>query len=228
MKIAIIPARGGSKRIPRKNIKDFCGRPMIEYSIRAALGSNIFDEVMVSTDDAEIADISRACGAQVPFMRSEKTSDDYATTNDVILEVLEAYKKRGREFDIVCCIYPTAPFITAETLREGVKMLKASSASSIIPVIRFSFPPQRGFVLKNGYISPANAERFRARSQDLEPMYHECGLFYIASVADYLKNKSFLFSNSVPFIMKETEVQDIDTEEDWKLAEMKFKLMKGV
>ena len=145
-KIAIIPARGGSKRIPKKNIKDFCGRPIIEYSIEAALKSDIFDEVMVSTDSEEIAEIARMAGAKVPFLRSTKTSDDYASTADVILEVLENYKRKGKEFKYAVCIYPTAPFITSKRLCEGMKLLQEKNGGMVIPIVKFSFPPQRGLI----------------------------------------------------------------------------------
>ncbi len=151
--IAIITARGGSKRIPRKNIKDFLGKPIIAYSIEAALGSGVFDEVMVSTDDEEIAEIAKKYGAKVPFFRSEATSNDFATTADVILEVLDYYNKNlEKTFDHFICIYPTAPFVTADKLKDAYGQFKREDADSLVPVVRFSFPPQRGFKCENGII----------------------------------------------------------------------------
>ena len=147
-KLAIITARGGSKRIPGKNIREFCGKPILAYSVEAAVYSGLFDEVMVSTDDREIAEIGKQYGARVPFYRSERTSDDYATTNDVLLEVLEEYEKRGEYFEAACCLYPTAPFVTAEKLKNAMELLLVSDADTLIPVVAFSYPPQRAMVVK--------------------------------------------------------------------------------
>ena len=225
MNIAIITARGGSKRIPRKNIKEFCGRPIIAYSIEAALNSGCFDEVMVSTDDAEIAEISLKYGAKVPFMRSESTSNDYAVTTDVLLEVLSEYKKIGKEFDIMACIYPTAPFVTGKKLREAICIMKDNNADGVVPVVRFSFPPQRCFIVNNGKVDYKYPEYKAARSQDLEPYYHDCGQFYISRVSEFLKKKWIITDKTYPLIVSETEVQDIDDETDWKLAEIKYDFM---
>ena len=224
--IAIITARGGSKRIPKKNIKEFCGKPMLGYSIEAALQSGIFEEVMVSTDSEEIAGIARSYGASVPFMRSEKTASDYATTRDVLMEVLNEYEKHGRVFDDMTCIYPTAPFITAQKLRDAVALFKETKSSLLIPVVQFSYPPQRAYVINDGRLQ-FKWEEFRyTRSQDLEPFYHEAGQFYCYNIADYLAADGSIKENIIPFILPESEVQDIDTEEDWKMAELKFSLMK--
>ena len=225
--IAIITARGGSKRIPRKNIKDFLGKPIICYSIEAALSSGIFDEVMVSTDDEEIADIARAAGAKVPFMRSEKTSNDYAATDDVLMEVLEEYKKRNQTFDYMACLYPTAPFITSDRLVQAMACLKKSDASGLMPVVPFSFPPQRGMVVRNEKLAFQFPENALVRSQDLETVYHDCGQFYIYDVKKYLDKQAEVNDDYIPFVMKETEIQDIDNETDWALAEMKYKLLYG-
>ena len=224
--IAIITARGGSKRIPKKNIKKFCGRPMISYSIEAGLQSGMFDEVMVSTDNEEIAEIARSYGANVPFMRSEKTASDYATTRDVLMEVLHEYEKQGRVFDDMTCIYPTAPFVTAQRLRDAVALFKETKSSLLIPVVQFSYPPQRAYVINDGKLQ-FKWEEFRyARSQDLEPFYHEAGQFYCYNIADYLAADGVIKENIIPFILPESEVQDIDTKEDWKMAELKFSMMK--
>ena len=224
--IAIITARGGSKRIPKKNIKEFCGKPMIAYSIDAALQSGIFEEVMVSTDSEEIAEISIMYGASVPFMRSERTASDFATTRDVLMEVLNEYEKRGKIFEDMTCIYPTAPFITAQKLKKAVELFKKSGSSLLIPVVQFSYPPQRAYVITDGKLQ-FKWEEFRyTRSQDLEPFYHEAGQFYCYNISTYLSTNGVIKENIIPFILPESEVQDIDTEEDWKMAELKFSMMK--
>ncbi len=225
--IAIITARGGSKRIPKKNIKDFCGKPIIAYSIEAALKAGIFDEVMVSTDSEEIRDIALEYGASVPFMRSEKTSSDTATTADVIGEVIERYRSTNREFDFVSCIYPTAPFITSERLKDAWEKLKGSKADAIMSVVRFSFPPQRALVVREGRLSFQYPEYADTRSQDLEPVYHDCGQFYICRTEEFLKHHSMVVPGMTPYIMPEEEVQDIDTFSDWKVAEAKYRAMQG-
>lgn len=224
--LAVITARGGSKRIPRKNIKEFCGKPMIEYSIEAALESGVFDEVMVSTDDDEIAEIAKKAGAQVPFLRSERTSGDMAMTHEVVIEVLREYEKRGRKFDIVGCIYPTAPFLTPEKLKEAVEKLQQTQADGVVPVVRYSFPPQRCFVIEDGLVQYKWPENRLKRSQDLEPYYHDCGQFYLMRVSAFLAEQSMILQHTVPVIMDELEVQDIDTLQDWEMAEMKYRLLR--
>lgn len=222
--LAIITARGGSKRIPKKNVKDFCGKPIIQYSIEAVNQSGIFDEAMVSTDSEEIKRIAISCGGKVPFMRSEKTSNDMAMTHEVVVEVLDEYKKRGMEFEYVCCIYPTAPFITAEKLIKSKQMLDESGIDGVLPVVAFSFPPQRCFVLRGGKVQFLWPENRLVRSQDLEKWYHDCGQFYFVKVEPFLKEKSLVLKNTIPMVIDEMEVQDIDTYEDWELAEMKYRM----
>lgn len=224
--VAIITARGGSKRIPGKNKKEFLGKPIICYSIEAALASGLFEEVMVSTDDGEIARIAKDAGASVPFMRSEATANDYATTDDVLLEVLEEYEKRGKTFDYMACIYPTAPFVTAEKLKEAMRILTEQEAAGVMPVVSFSFPPQRGMAVRDGHLEYCYPENAMKRSQDLETMYHDCGQFYFYQVEKYRASKGDLEEGYVPMIMPETEVQDIDNLSDWKLAEIKYQMMK--
>lgn len=225
--IAIITARGGSKRIPRKNIKKFCGKPIIQYSIEAAKKAGIFDEIMVSTDDEEIAEIAKSCGAAVPFYRSERTSGDFATTADVILEVLEAYQNRGREFEYAFCLYPTAPFITAEKLVSALERIKQERGFKLLPVVPFSYPPQRGVIIDEaGRIQMKEKENFRKRSQDLEKLYHDCGQFYIYHVEEYVKARGEIWEHVIPFVMNELEVQDIDTLDDWHIAELKYEYFK--
>ena len=226
MNIAIITARGGSKRIPHKNIKSFCGKPIIEYSIEAAKESGIFDTVMVSTDDAKIAQIAVNAGAQVPFMRSDETSNDYATTADVLLEVLESYEKKGITYDNACCIYPTAPFVTGKKLRQAMEMLTAEDRDSVMPVVSFSFPPLRGMVIENNKLAYKWPEYSMKRSQDLEEIYHDCGQFYAFKVQRFSKSKRLVTENTAGLIISELEVQDIDNETDWELAEIKYRLLK--
>lgn len=224
--IAIITARGGSKRIPRKNIKLFLGKPIIEYSIEAALSSGIFDEVMVSTDDEEIAEIAMKAGAAVPFMRSEATANDYATTTDVLLEVLDRYKELGQEFDYMACLYPTNPFITPDKLKQAMDLISSNDYAEVLPVVQFSFPPQRAYVFKENDSLQYKWEEFKnARSQDLEKMYHDAGQFYFYDVKKYVENKG-VKGKIYPLICPEHEVQDIDTEEDWKMAELKVEYMR--
>lgn len=225
--IAIITARGGSKRIPRKNIKDFCGKPIIAYSIQAALDSGIFKEVMVSTDDKEIAEVAREYGASVPFMRSATTADDYATTADVILEVLKKYKEIGKEFEYVCCIYPTAPFVTAEKLETALRLLEKTEIDSVIPVTEFSFPPMRGMHITEGKVQYVFPEYANTRSQDIQSMYHDCGQFCCFRTEHFLKEGKLIMKNTKAMIISGLEVQDIDNETDWKIAEMKYRLMKA-
>lgn len=222
MNIAIITARGGSKRIPKKNIKDFCGKSIIAYSIEAALQSGIFDEVMVSTDSEEIASIAESYGANVPFMRSEATSNDYATTVDVLEEVLTEYEKRDRSFEWMCCLYPTAPFVTAGTLQESMKVLLSSHADSLLPVVPYGHPPQRAFRIQDETLRYIYPEHEQTRSQDLEPEYHDAGQFYLCKVSSFEKYRSLVMPDTVPFVLHEDCVQDIDTITDWHLAELKY------
>ena len=224
-KIAIITARGGSKRIPYKNIKDFLGKPILAYSIEAAIASNEFDEIMVSTDDEKIAEIAKQYGAKVPFYRSEKTSGDFATTNDVLLEVIDEYEKRGLKFDMGVCIYPTAPFVTGEKIKSAVRTLEESDADTLIPVVQFSYPPKRSMVIRDGKLIFAHPEYIDSRSQDLESEYHDVGQFYCFKIEAYKNNKKLMLGNILPMVVDETEVQDIDNESDWKIAEIKYKAM---
>lgn len=222
--IAIIPARGGSKRIPRKNIKPFMGKSIIAYSIEAALQSGLFDEVMVSTDDEEIATVARQYGAKVPFMRSSETADDYASTEDVLWEVLDQYKSRGGEFDVACCIYSTAPFISSVRLREAYEKLVTGKLDTVFPVVAYSYPVFRGLEIVENRVKMMWPEYADSRSQDLKTVYHDAGQFYFFHVKKFMEEKQLWNSNTGALILPELEVQDLDTESDWKLAEMKYRL----
>lgn len=222
--VCIITARGGSKRIPRKNIKEFCGKPIIAYSIEAALKSGCFDEVMCSTDDIEIAEVAKRCGASVPFMRSEATANDFATTADVLKEVIAEYQKRGRSFDYFCCLYPTAPFVNAERIRQGLEMMIAAKANGAMSVVQYSYPIQRALTISGRVISMREPVYLRSRSQDLEPMYHDAGQYYWYRTSAFLQNPNIMTSDPVAIVTPEEEVQDIDTPDDWKMAEMKYRL----
>ncbi len=224
-RVAIITARGGSKRIPRKNVKDFLGKPILLYSIEAALASGIFDEVMVSTEDEEIMQLALAAGAKVPFVRSEEGANDFSTTTDVLLEVFQAYKEIGEEFEYACCIYPTAPFATAKCLTEAMNMLEEKQVDSVVPVVRFGFPPQRGLVINDSKVEFKWPEHMFSRSQDLESFYHDSGQFYCLKVESFLKENRLFMTNTLAYERSELEVQDIDTMEDWKLAELKYQML---
>ncbi len=224
--LALIPARGGSKRIPRKNIKEFCGKPIIEYSIDAALKSGVFNEVMVSTDDPEIAEIAVNAGASVPFMRSSDGANDRATISDVIREVLEKYKELGKTFDYYAIIYATAPMIKAEYLRAGYELLSNSNEGFMLPVVRYSYPPQRSYRINGEVLEYNDPESYSIRTQDLEPWYHDCGMFSFAKV-DAFYHTVPKERKKLPLILDESVIQDIDTEEDWKMAEIKFQLMNN-
>ena len=187
--IAIITARGGSKRIPKKNIKDFYGKPIITYSIQAALDAKIFSEVMVSTDSEEIADISRSFGARVPFLRSHKNSDDFATTDDALIEVIERYEDNGNSFENLCCLYPTAPFLTAKKIVESYEMLISKNADSVLTMTEFSFPIQRALRQTEGRVTFREPLHRNTRSQDLERTYHDAGQLYWKNIDAFKKNK---------------------------------------
>lgn len=222
--LAIIPARGGSKRIPRKNVKPFLGKPMLAYSIEAALATGLFDEVMVSTDDEEIAEVARQYGAKVPFMRSAETANDFATTAEVLNEVLRNYKDQGIEFDNFCCIYATAPMTQSESIKSAYERLMSSDFTVVYPVVAFSYPIWRCLDLsEDGTMKRHWPEYENSRSQDLPKEYHDTGTFYWYKTQEWLTGNVKVGGIEVD----ETTIQDIDTETDWKLAEMKYKLLFG-
>lgn len=219
--LCIIPARGGSKRIPRKNIKPFMGKPIIAYSIEAALKSGLFDEVMVSTDDLEFAEVARQFGAAVPFLRSEKTANDYAGLTDVIDEVVATYKDRGVLFDNYCCLLSTAPFVNSDLLKESYELFIEKKFDTLRPIVRFDYPIQRAYRMdEDNVVSFMQPEYLNTRSQDLEKAYHDAGLFYWGTCAVGFKGNKW-----GGYVIDESVCQDIDTEDDWRMAEMKYKIL---
>lgn len=223
--LAIIPARGASKRIIRKNIKDFLGKPIMAYSIEAALESRLFDEVMVSTEDEQIAEVARKYGAKLTFMRSEKNSDDYAGLADVCIEVLKCYEGLGIYFDSICCILATAPFASAEKISAAKNMLDSGSYSCVFPIVEYGYPIQRSLKIEGGFVKMICPENLYKRSQDLEKTYHDAGQFYFIKTKVLLTEESMYPEKSGAIILNNLEAQDIDTDTDWKLAELKYKIM---
>lgn len=222
--ICIIPARGGSKRIPRKNIKEFLGKPIITYSIQAALDSRLFDEVMVSTDDEEIANIAKKYGANVPFMRSSENSNDFATTFDVIEEVINYYKDQSVEFENLCCLYSCAPFVNPRLLLSAYNQLNEEKYDTVFPIVPFSFPIQRALRVNQGKVSMILEENLKIRSQDLEKSFHDAGQFYWCNTKRLLSSEKLITPNSGGIEISELDTQDIDNQMDWHLAELKFQL----
>lgn len=226
MKIAIIPARGGSKRIPRKNIKLFCGKPMIAWSIEAALASGCFDQVIVSTDDLEIAAVARQHGATVPFMRPAELSDDYTGTVPVIRHAVEWFIANGENPEQACCIYATAPLVTGEDIKRGLESLVENDCDYAFSVTSYAFPIQRAIRITTAErVEMFNPEHFNTRSQDLEEAYHDAGQFYWGRASAWLEGKMIFGPNSSPVLLPRHRVQDIDTPEDWERAEWLFKAM---
>lgn len=227
MNVAIIPARGGSKRIPRKNIKEFCGKPMIAWSIDAALKSGCFDRVIVSTDDDEIAQVAKQWGAEVPFKRPAGISDDYTGTLPVIAHAVDWYNQNIGNVDYACCLYATAPFVQADDLVRGLDILMQQGCDYAFSVTSFPFPIQRAIkVTEESRIEMFDPAQFNVRSQDLEEAWHDAGQFYWGTKGAWL-NQSLIFgSNSSPVILPRHRVQDIDTPEDWLRAEWLFKAMQ--
>ena len=221
--IAIIPARGGSKRVPRKNIKLFHGKPLIAYSIEVALKSGLFEKVVVTTDDEEIATIAKEYGAEVPFMRPKELSDDFTNTKDVIDHALSYLQNRGEEYKYECTIYATAPLLQPKYLIDGFEALKNSSAINAFSATSMPFPIQRTFKIdKNGRCKMFTPEHYQTRSQDLEEAYQDAGQFYWTKLNK--KSDEIMFGkDSIPIILPRHLVQDIDTPEDWQRAEFMYK-----
>ena len=228
MRLAVIPARGGSKRIPRKNIKPFCGKPMIAWPIEAALQSGCFDAVVVSTDDAEIAEVARANGAMVPFMRPAELSDDHTGTIPVIRHAIEWHQGQGRTSGQVCCIYATAPFVRAEDIQRGLQVLDETGADYAFSVTSYAFPIQRAIrITPQGRVEMFHPEYFNTRSQDVEEAFHDAGQFYWGQASAWLAGKPIFSPDAAPVILPRHRVQDIDTPEDWIRAEWMFKALQA-
>ena len=228
MNVCVIPARGGSKRIPRKNIKLFCGRPMIAWSIEAAQQSGCFDQVVVSTDDAEIAEVARQCGAQVPFIRPAALSDDHTSTTAVVAHATNWFAAQGQTPTQVCCLYATAPFVSAADLRQGLTVLTDTGADYAFSVTSYAFPIQRAIRLTtNNRVEMFNPEHFNTRSQDLEEAYHDAGQFYWGRAEAWLQGRMIFSPAAAPVILPRQRVQDIDTPEDWTRAEWMFKALQA-
>jgi N-acylneuraminate cytidylyltransferase len=227
-RVAIIPARGGSKRIPRKNIKEFCGKPMIAWSIEAAKSSGCFDKIIVSTDDAKIADVAREWGATVPFMRPAKLSDDYAGTLPVIRHAVEWLSEREAPVDYACCLYATAPFVSADDLRRGWELIQQQGCSYAFSVTSYAFPIQRAVrITESGRVGMFNPEYFNTRSQDLEEAWHDAGQFYWGAAQAWRDEQAIFGEESIPVKLPRHRVQDIDTPEDWARAEWLFRAMQA-
>lgn len=224
MRVAVIPARGGSKRIPRKNIKPFCGKPMIAWSIAAALKSGSFDRVLVSTDDAEIAEVARAWGAEVPFLRPSALADDHTGTTAVIAHAIDWLAQQGTAPLQVCCIYATAPFIAAEDLRTGLAVLEQGGWDYVFAATSYAFPIQRAIELnESGRVRMFDERQFDVRSQDLAPAYHDAGQFYWGRAEAWRAKRRMFGADASVVLLPRYRVQDIDTAEDWLMAEYMFK-----
>lgn len=223
--IAIIPARGGSKRIPRKNIRVFHGKPMIVWSIQAALESNVFDKVIVSTDDDEVASIAQAAGALVPFQRPRELSGDHAATMPVVAHAIGWWQENCGPLDFGCCVYATAPFLRPASLVESIRMLRTTDAEFVLSVGQFRYPVQRSLRLDGlGKLNFAEPENAFKRSQDLETRYHDAGQFFAGRVEALMTHESVLFGQCLPLIVPEDEVIDIDNDQDWRLAEKLYSI----
>ena len=227
MQVAVIPARGGSKRIPRKNIKLFCGKPMIAWPIEVAIASGCFEKVIVSTDDEEISEVAKEYGAETPFMRPSRLADDYTGTVEVIGHAVEWLEKQGEKTDLVCCIYPTAAFIDKDDIQAGLNLIKKNNFDYVFSMTSFAFPIQRAIKINSaGQLGMFFPESFNSRSQDLEGSYHDAGQFYWGNSEVWRKNKSVFSSNSFPILLPRYRVQDIDTPEDWCHAELMYESLK--
>jgi N-acylneuraminate cytidylyltransferase len=227
--IAIIPARGGSKRISKKNIKNFLGQPVISYAINAAINSKAFDKVMVSTDNEEIADIAIRYNAEIPFYRSKQNSSDFASTDDALKEVIDYYNNQGENYDNACCIYPVNPFITEDKIIEGLKTLNSNNFDCVFSAVKYSYPIQRAFrINKDKKMRMINPDNYLIRSQDLDETFHDAGQFYWFKTKSFMKENKMWTDNTSIIELSENEVQDIDNISDWKVAEVKFQIQKNL
>ncbi len=228
MKLAVIPARGGSQRIPYKNIRLFCGQPILAYSVTAARDSGCFDKIIVSTDDPAIADTAITAGAEVPFTRPAELADEFSGTNAVTAHAIRWYHEQGQPVEYACCLYATAPFLQAETIREGLKVLRNNNTDFVVTVTPFSFPVQRAVRRdKTGRLAPLWPEHIPSRSQDLSQSYHDAGQMYWGRAEAFLAERPLFISDTIGIVVTNERTQDIDTEEDWRLAELKFRLLQA-
>jgi pseudaminic acid cytidylyltransferase len=226
MRLCVIPARGGSKRIPHKNIKSFCGQVMIGYSIKAALNSQCFDQIIVSTDDAEIAEVAKSFGASVPFMRPDELANDYADTVSVIKHAIEWFDDQGQPPFEVCCLYATAPFVRVGAIKEAYKQMQSTQADYCFTVTSFAFPIQRAIkITVENRIETFYPKHLKTRSQDLEESYHDAGQFYWGKAETFKQQKPLFSKSATPYILPRYLVQDIDTPEDWKRAELMYQVL---
>jgi N-acylneuraminate cytidylyltransferase len=226
MIIAVIPARGGSKRIPRKNIKNFLGKPIIAYSIKAALNSGLFDKVIVSTDDKEIAEVAKKYGAEVPYIRPSNISDDYTGTNAVVRHAIQWFFEQGETVENVCCIYATAPFLQPKYIQEGFNNIQKGGLDFSFSVTTFAFPVQRSLRIKDNGVEPIWPDFILKRSQDLEEAYHDAGQFYWGTSKAFTNEHELFSSESLPVVIPRYLTQDIDTQEDWIRAEVMFRVLQ--
>lgn len=227
MNIAVIPARGGSKRIPRKNIKMFYGKPIIAWSIETAQKSLCFDKIIVSTDDEEIATIAQKYGAEIPFFRPSSLSDDFTPTIPVIKHAIEWFINDGKLIDYACCIYATAPFVAIEDIKKGYQTIRNNDANYVFPVAKYPFPIQRALRINDsGYTEMYYPDHFNTRSQDLEESYHDAGQFYWGKSSAWVGEKPIFSSSAIPLLLPNSRVQDIDTQDDWNKAEVMFDIYK--
>lgn len=228
MRVAIIPARGGSRRIPRKNVKGFCGKPMITWSIEAAQASDCFDKIIVSTDDREIADVAQKCGAEVPFVRPSRLSDDYTGTGPVMRHAIHWLDSHDEKVDFACCIYATAPFLSALDLQSGWDAIRDSGLDYVFSVTSYAFPIQRAIrITERGLVSMCSPEHFSTRSQDLDEVWHDAGQFYWGTAKAWCEEKMIFGQKSKVVKLPRYRVQDIDTVEDWISAEWLFRSMEA-
>jgi pseudaminic acid cytidylyltransferase len=229
MRLCVIPARGGSKRIPRKNIKDFFGQPIISYSIKVAIASKCFDRIIVSTDDAEIAEVAKSFGAEIPFMRSKELSDDYIGTGSVTKHAIEWFEAQGQAVSEVCCLYATAPFVQIGAINQAYEQMTLEKADYCFAVTNFVFPIQRAIkITENNRLDMFYPDNYAARSQDLEDACHDAGQFYWGRAEAFKQEKIIFSKDSTPYILPRYLVQDIDTLEDWKRAELMYQVLKRV
>lgn len=228
MRLAVIPARGGSKRIPRKNVRPFCGRPMIAWSIDAAIASGCFDRIIVSTDDKEIASVARERGAETPFMRPAELSDDYTGTIPVIAHAIEWHRANALPASQICCLYATAPFVRPHDLRDGLSLLESEACDYVFPVTSYPFPIQRALRLREtGRVEMFNPQHFTTRSQDLEEAFHDAGQFYWGTAQAWSEGRQIFSADAASLHLPRHRVQDIDTPEDWARAEWLFQALRA-